>query len=64
MKITEIRVVRVGMPRREHTTPPRRRSWGEEAEVANPMSRYPKVKRHRSLWRPQWEGAWCQVTAE
>jgi L-rhamnonate dehydratase len=64
MKIAEIRVVRVDLPRREHTTPPRRPSWGEEAEVANPMSRYPKVKRHRSLWRPGWGGAWCQVTAE
>ncbi len=28
------------------------------------MSRYPKVKRHRNLWLPKWESAWCQVTAE
>ncbi len=64
MEIKEIRVVRTDLPERKLTTPPRRPSWGEEAEVANPMSRYPKVKRHRSLWRPRWEGAWCQVTAE
>ena len=28
------------------------------------MSRYPKVKRHRSLWRPGWEGAWVRITSE
>jgi len=28
------------------------------------MSRYPQVKQHRSLWTPQWEGAWCQIVAE
>jgi L-rhamnonate dehydratase len=28
------------------------------------MSRYPKVKRHRSMWLPNWEGAWLKVTAE
>jgi L-rhamnonate dehydratase len=64
MEIKEIRVVRLDLPHRELTTPPRRSSWGEEAEVANPMSRYTKVKRHRSLWTPRWEGAWCQVRAE
>ena len=42
----------------------RRPGWAEKAEVANPMSRYPKVKRHRSLWTPHWEAVWCKVTAE
>jgi len=28
------------------------------------MSRYPKVKRHRSLWLPKWESAWVRVAAE
>jgi L-rhamnonate dehydratase len=28
------------------------------------MSRYAKVKRHRSLWLPKWGGAWVKVTAE
>lgn len=33
--------------------------------MANPMSRYPKVKRHRSLWMARkWEEVWCQVTLE
>ena len=65
MKIREIRVVRVNFPEREGTgTAPRRPGWAEDAEVANPMSRYAKVKRHRSMWLPKWVGAWCQVTAE
>src|SRR5262245_35152136 len=66
MKITEIRTMRLNMP----PQPPakslaRRPSWAEEAEVANPMSRFPKVKRHRSLWLPnKWESVWCKVTLE
>jgi L-rhamnonate dehydratase len=64
MKITDISVVRVNLPQSESKTKPRRPGWGTEAEVANPMSRYPKVKRHRSLWLPKWEGAWVKVTAE
>jgi L-rhamnonate dehydratase len=64
MKITDISVVRVALPKRESKTEPRRPGWATEAEVANPMSRYAKVKRHRSLWLPKWEGAWVRVTAE
>jgi L-rhamnonate dehydratase len=48
----------------EARTAPRRASWVEETEVANPMSRYPRYKRHRNLWRPNWTGAGCLVTAE
>ena len=64
MKITDIKVVQMNVPARKPATLPRRPSWAAEAEVANPMSRYPKVKPHRNLWTPQWQGAWCQVTAE
>ncbi len=64
MRIKEIRVVRLNAPHHDTKTPPRRKSWAAEAEVANPMSRYPKVKRHRSLWTPEWESAWCKVVAE
>jgi L-rhamnonate dehydratase len=64
MKITEIRINRLNAPRRELKTKPRRPPWAADAEVANPMSRYPKVKRHRSLWLPKWGGAWVQVFAE
>ena len=64
MKIAEIRAMRLTLPPRATTTAPRRPSWAEDAEVANPMSRYPRVKRHRSLWLPPWENVWCKVTAE
>jgi len=65
MKIKEISVMRLNTPaQKPPTTPARRKSWGETAEFANPMSRYPKVKRHRSMWLPSWEGAWLKVTAE
>lgn len=64
MKITEIRAVRLNTPPHQTRTPARRPAWEQEAEVANPMSRYPKVKRHRRLWRPGWEEVWCQVIAE
>lgn len=64
MKITEIQTMRLTVPPRPATTPARREGWAGDAEVANPMSRYPKVKRHRSLWSPRWENVWCKITAE
>lgn len=64
MKITDIKAVRLRLPSAPPKSQPRRSSWVQEAEVANPMSRYPKYKRHRSLWMPKWEGVWCKVTAE
>jgi len=64
MKITEIRAMRLNVTPPATKTKPRRPSWWQEAEVANPMSRYPKVKRHRDLWLPKWESVWCKVTAE
>jgi L-rhamnonate dehydratase len=64
VKITEIRINRLNAPRRELKTEPRRQPWAADAEVANPMSRYPKVKRHRGLWLPRWGSAWVQVVAE
>ena len=64
MKITDIRAMRLTVPPHELRTPARRDSWWKTAEVANPMSRYPKVKAHRDLWLPKWEGCWCKVTLE
>lgn len=64
MKITKIEVMRLDWPREAPKTPSRRDSWAKNAEVANPMSRYPHVKRHRSLWTPTWEEVWCKITVE
>ena len=65
MKIVDIQAVRLHLPPVEAKTEPRRPSWAAEAEVANPMSRFAKVKRHRSLWRPKaWDEVWCKVTLE
>jgi L-rhamnonate dehydratase len=64
MKITKIEAMRLNRPPHELKTKPRRPAWAEDAEVANPMSRYPKVKRHRNLWTPRWETVWCKVTVE
>lgn len=61
LEIVDIRAMRLDRPRRE-SPPGRRRPWTATDEVANPMSRYPDVKAHRSLWLPKWEEVWCQVT--
>lgn len=53
MKIVDIQAMRMAMPREDSLGQPRRDSWHVTAEVANPMSRYPKVKAHRSLWLPE-----------
>lgn len=63
MKIASIQAVRLTPPPAP-AAPPRRPSWAQTAEVANPMSRYPAVKAHRSRWLPRWENVWCKVTLE
>ncbi len=64
MKIKSVEALRLTVPQQAAITPPRRQGWHIDAEVANPMSRYPKVKAHRSKWLPKWENVWCKVTAE
>ncbi len=65
MKIVDIKAMRLKMPSLQPKTKPRRQSWSETAEVANPMSWYPRLKAHRSLWLPnKWEQVWCKVTLE
>jgi L-rhamnonate dehydratase len=64
MKIKEIRAMKLNLPPSPSQTKPRRASWAQDQEVANPMSRYRQYKRHRGLWTPKWEGVWCRVTAE
>ena len=54
----------LGHPESTSKTKPRRPAWSENAEVANPMSRYPHVKAHRSKWLPKWGAVWCKVTLE
>ena len=71
MKIKSIQAMRMLVPPEviraaagPQPTPARRPGWAETAEVANPMSRFPEAKAHRSLWTPHWEAVWCKVTAE
>ncbi|MEM1607155.1 MAG: enolase C-terminal domain-like protein [Candidatus Bathyarchaeia archaeon] len=65
MKIREVSVVKLEEPGKgEFKSKPRRQSWITDAEVANPMSKYPRYKRHRSSWLPRWETLWVKVTAE
>ncbi len=42
----------------------RRPPWTKDAEVANPMSRYPRYKRHRSSWAGEFTQVGCLVTAD
>lgn len=64
MKIRSIRAVEVDLPRPNVTSRPRRDPWGKDDEVANPMSKFPAYKRHRSLWMPKWKPVWVQAIAE
>jgi len=64
MKIKDIKAVPISTPPPAYLTQARRPSWFETAEVANPMSRYPKYKAHRNQWRPPWGEVACIVTAE
>ena len=54
----------LGHPDTDRGTPARRPPWNADAEVANPMSRYPRFKRHRADWMPKLGAVWCKVTLE
>lgn len=45
------------------TTAARRPSWNARTDIAGPMSRHPRFRHDRSLWRPRWPGVGCLVTA-
>ncbi len=65
MKIQSIRAVTVKLPPRQRSAEARRPAWQTTAEVANPMSRFPHVKRHRNQWtNTGWGRVFCQVTLE
>ncbi len=64
MKIKEIRAFKIKLPEDNLSNSNEKRPpWTETAEVANPLSRYPKYKR-RSLWTPKLGQIACIVTAE
>ncbi len=63
MKIKSIRAVVVKRPAPD-LTGMRRPGWQDDAEIANPMSRYPRYKRNRTSWRPAMPDVVCVVTAE
>ena len=65
MKIRSVEVVSVRQPSRSPSSTSRRKAWGHDDEVANPMSKFPRFKRHRSLYGArQWPGFGVKVTAE
>jgi len=64
MEISRVEVLRLDRPPQEPPATSRRPSWRADAEVANPMSKFPEYKRHRSLWQPKWPAVWVRVTAE
>ncbi len=65
MKIKSIRAfaIRSDLLGGPGPTPPRRPPWTADAEVAGPMSRYPRYKRLRAAWRPTWPSVGCIVEA-
>jgi L-rhamnonate dehydratase len=64
MKITGLRALKLNRPPHTPATPPSRRSWWQDAEVANPVSVFPRFKPHRNLWLPAFEETWVEVTLE
>lgn len=65
MKIKKIECVQLRFPPSDFPKSQKQRpAWTVDAEVANPISRYSKYKRHRSLWLPKWGTTWVKVTAE
>jgi L-rhamnonate dehydratase len=64
MRIKSVEAMQLHLPKSEPSHEPRRPAWAEDAEVANPMSRFSEYKRHRRLWQPKWPGVWVKITAE
>ena len=65
MRIKEVSTWRLKLPKDlQPESKPRRPSWVERFEIANPMSRYPRYKKRRSSWLPRWGNVWVKVVAE
>jgi len=72
MKIKSIKAFAIANPiqggtynvRKENEKLLRRAPWTKDAEVANPMSRYPRYKALRSSWMGSMPSVGCLVTAD
>ncbi len=71
MKIKSIKAFPIGNPisggtyaGQSGTSAERRPPWTKDAEVANPMSRYPRYKRLRASWNGKFPAVGCLVTAD
>ena len=71
MKIKSIKAFAIGNPisggtyaERRQAGSERRPPWTKDAEVANPMSRYPRYKRLRASWTGNFSSVGCLVTAD
>jgi hypothetical protein len=57
--------VKINRPARANSALSWRKSWQARDEVANPMSRFQRFKRHRDLYSPRhWPEFGVKVTAE
>lgn len=66
MKIQSVEVVQIERPAGDGPkTPGRRKSWAHDNEVANPVSKFARFKRHRSLYQARrWPVFGVKVTAD
>ena len=66
VKISSVKAFLIGsdLTGGKMVTAPRRPAWTASAEVAGPMSRFPRFKKQRALWRPTMPSVGCLVTAE
>jgi L-rhamnonate dehydratase len=65
VNIAAVDVVSIERPAGPAPSGSRRKSWVHDDEVANPVSKYARFKRHRSLYQaPRWPEFGVKVTAE
>ncbi len=65
MNIASIHAAALRLPTPDESrTEPRRPPWSADAEIANPMSKFPRYKRYRPSWLPKWGAVWVKATAE
>jgi L-rhamnonate dehydratase len=66
MNISSVEVVSIHRPAATaQATEAKRKSWAHNDEVANPVSKFPRFKRHRSLYQARrWPEFGVKITAE